>query len=251
MEQNQNGHDPSGNGTNGTDYAGMPNNEYSFYSEEVQEVLNRTPTWIERSGNILLLTLLVLGLTITSFIRYPDIVQIGAEIMPGEMPIIVSVPNGFYCNGISMPDSAQPGQVILSGSDLAGKTIEVKVPVGGRVTPLVVLKTGQYYEANIPLLSITPPNAEPKVRAFIPEAMYNRVALEQKILVKYNNGHHTIMKPLRGVVSRKSVQPVEGYYEVGVDLDDNIADNIVHPQPVAAMLVFEEKRLVERIFRIF
>ena len=53
----------------------MPeNNQIELRSEEVQEILTRVPSWMIRWGNVVILLLLVLGLLISWFVKYPDII---------------------------------------------------------------------------------------------------------------------------------------------------------------------------------
>ncbi len=44
-------------------------------SEEVQEILNKVPHWMIRWGNVLFLSLIVLLLTVSWFVKYPDIIS--------------------------------------------------------------------------------------------------------------------------------------------------------------------------------
>lgn len=54
----------------------MPNkqDDIEIRSEEVQEILSHTPVWMIRWGNALFLSLIVLLLVISWFIKYPDII---------------------------------------------------------------------------------------------------------------------------------------------------------------------------------
>lgn len=55
----------------------MPNNsldKIELRSEEVQEILTKVPHWMIRWGNVLFLSLIVMLLFITWFVKYPDII---------------------------------------------------------------------------------------------------------------------------------------------------------------------------------
>lgn len=54
--------------------------EIELRSEEVQEILERTPHWMLRWGNIIFLAIVLLILFISWFVKYPDIITTQAEI---------------------------------------------------------------------------------------------------------------------------------------------------------------------------
>jgi multidrug resistance efflux pump len=60
----------------------MPQNnqEIQIRSEEVQEILSAVPSWMIRWGNLLILTLIVMLLGISWFVKYPDIISAEAMI---------------------------------------------------------------------------------------------------------------------------------------------------------------------------
>lgn len=49
-------------------------NNLELRSEEVQEILTKVPHWMIRWGNILFLFLIIVLLTLSWFIKYPDII---------------------------------------------------------------------------------------------------------------------------------------------------------------------------------
>lgn len=57
----------------------MPNST-NIRSEEVQEILEATPNWMIRWGNILVLSLILMLLFISWFVKYPDIINSSAII---------------------------------------------------------------------------------------------------------------------------------------------------------------------------
>ncbi len=58
----------------------MPNNNIELRSEEVQEILEATPIWMIRWGNIVVLSLIVMLLFISWFVKYPDVIGASAII---------------------------------------------------------------------------------------------------------------------------------------------------------------------------
>lgn len=49
--------------------------EYELRSEEVQDILGKSPTWMIRWGNTVILLILIITILISYFIQYPDIVS--------------------------------------------------------------------------------------------------------------------------------------------------------------------------------
>ncbi|SNR14278.1 HlyD family secretion protein [Tenacibaculum jejuense] len=55
----------------------MPQNsqDTEIRSEEVQEILNKVPSWMIRYGNMLILLLIIILLFISWFVKYPDVIK--------------------------------------------------------------------------------------------------------------------------------------------------------------------------------
>jgi len=59
----------------------MPNNQdIELRSEEVQEILEAVPNWMIRWGNLLVLILIIMLLSISWFVKYPDVISAQAMI---------------------------------------------------------------------------------------------------------------------------------------------------------------------------
>jgi multidrug resistance efflux pump len=61
--------------------------EYILRSEEVSEVLTKPPRWIVRWGITIIFLLLVLSVTISFFIEYPDTIEASAEVTAINPPV--------------------------------------------------------------------------------------------------------------------------------------------------------------------
>jgi len=66
----------------------MPNKleDIELRSEEVQEILNKVPNWMIRWGNVLFLSLIVMVLVLTWFVKYPDVIGSAAVITTDVPP---------------------------------------------------------------------------------------------------------------------------------------------------------------------
>lgn len=58
----------------------MKNNRVEIRSEQIQELLEAVPNWMIRYGNILVLSLIIMFLTLSWLIKYPDVINTEAQI---------------------------------------------------------------------------------------------------------------------------------------------------------------------------
>lgn len=91
----------------------MPENSLDnieLRSEEVQEILTKVPHWMIRWGNLLFLSLIVLLLLISWFVKYPDVITSQAMVTT-EVP-----PQKKYTNSTGKLDA-----ILVSDNDLVEK----------------------------------------------------------------------------------------------------------------------------------
>ncbi|MGD1846080.1 MAG: HlyD family secretion protein [Salibacteraceae bacterium] len=83
-------------------------------SEEVTEILTEVPNWMIRWGNLALLSLIVLLLTITWFIQYPDVLTAQVVITTEIPPQKTFAPMSGKLTELLVEDNAQvaPGQAL-------------------------------------------------------------------------------------------------------------------------------------------
>lgn len=84
-------------------------------SEEVQEIINKSPSWIVQWGNALILLMLVLIFLLSYFIKYPDVIETKIVItskVPPEKVIAQTTAKFEVIN-------VKPNQIVESGEYLA------------------------------------------------------------------------------------------------------------------------------------
>ena len=64
--------------------------EAELLTEEVQEVISYRPHWIVRKGNTLFLLIILLLLTLTWIIKYPDILRASARLVALNPPKLIN-----------------------------------------------------------------------------------------------------------------------------------------------------------------
>jgi len=90
--------------------------------EELQEMLGPPPGWILRSGISVVLLVLVLGLTLSWFIRYPDKLEASMVITSKAPPVEVIAPVGAYLDVLLVEEEEQveAGQLLAVLENPAG-----------------------------------------------------------------------------------------------------------------------------------
>lgn len=238
-----NGHAP--------DTQGEANTEMSFYSEEVQEVLGRMPSWMERSGSMILLMLTVIGLVAAWMIHYPESIHSNARLLPAQAASTLRAPVPMRLQTILVADkqAVRSGSPILQATGPGGETLILKSETEGILHWLVQLAPGDTLLPDTPVAAIAPSGQSPKVVAYVDETQYNQIDLGQKVILKTTNAQRLFGGALSGKVQRKSITPSNGYYEIGIVLDTPCAP-IIAPEPVSATIILKDYRLIHRILHI-
>lgn len=68
----------------------LPQYRNELVSDEIQEVIGYRPHWIIRKGNILFLLIILFLLSLTWFIRYPDIINGSARLVALDPPKLIT-----------------------------------------------------------------------------------------------------------------------------------------------------------------
>lgn len=84
-------------------------------SEEVQDILNRPPSWMIKWGNTVLIAMVIMALLLSYFIKYPDVI-IGKATISTDIPPAFVVSN---VNGRIGKVLKENGETVLSGEILA------------------------------------------------------------------------------------------------------------------------------------
>lgn len=93
--------------------------EIEIRSDEVQEILTEVPSWMIRYGIMLIFGIILVGLLLSWFIKYPETVAGTAEITTEQPPIKLVAKTSGYIQNLQFPDDApiQKGQVLAELSN--------------------------------------------------------------------------------------------------------------------------------------
>lgn len=81
-------------------------------NNEISEVMGSTPSWMFRYGSLLLLLMVVLLLSLSVMIRYPDVIEGSVEIRPAGSTYLVTATLPVYGTG-----RIRPGQQVYIKMD--------------------------------------------------------------------------------------------------------------------------------------
>lgn len=230
---------------------GEKNTERAYYSEEVQEVLNRMPPWLERSGNLLLLALLVICLILAYLIRYPDVITVTAKITEDRPPSTGLAPVSGAVGQILTPDqtSVKGGAAVLTLTDSAGLLHTLTAPASGPLYYLRLLRPGDPLQAGMPLFTIAATQSAVSVNAYVPARYFSQVKPGQRIVIRRTIPLPGESQTMEGYVRQKSTILTSDGFEVQVQIDGDFR-SILPSEPLEIMIVLENYRLIERIIHL-
>jgi hypothetical protein len=230
--------------------------ESSLMSEEVNEVLGSTPAFILRWGNLVLLTIILVLLSLSGFITYPDIIPGKAIVSPVIAPAAITIDKGevkaLYVKN---------GQPVKKGQPLFGKTAAggtgftdtVLSPTDGRaVFERTIDNSVTYYHSAL-LMSIFPEKAAYTTTVTLPSNGAGKIKIGQQVAIHLNNYPSREFGNLAGTVLSKPLASGNGYVTIDVQLlSANIttyhqALDIYKEMDGQAEIVTTNKRLIQRI----
>lgn len=118
----------------------MPENNHSLEirSAEMDEVVGNIPSWIIRWGITVLFAVGILGLSISCFIQYPDVLRakvlIQAVNQPGKVTVSRVSANQVFKFLVKEGDYVVPGDTLLIQTDKnTGKSNPIITPMAGKI----------------------------------------------------------------------------------------------------------------------
>lgn len=227
-------------------------------SEEIHDIMQRTPKWITRWGITVLFGIIVLILTGTYFIHYPDIVETSIWISGKEKAVKIKGVDNLTINKILVKDKAivaiNDPLFLMNNRDDLEKLEIIKAPIAG-----------MFYQQNS---DINPHPNELDLGFIVPQnqiqIVHGKLPIEG--IGKVEIGHHVILKldafPYRefGVIEGrvKSVSPSfdDNSFDVAISLANGLqtqnGKKITLPMKLRgkAEIMTKDKSLLKRIFDI-
>ncbi len=224
------------------------NQDNELISETVQEVMGRTPSWIERSGNILILLTLLLLLSISAVIPYPVVVPFQFEVINTSKSIDFSTSNEEKILKSIVSEnktSFKKGDTILITENIDSlKYNYYLAPVDGSFNRLHQLNNGQIIgEASVFGTMVMDKPRKLQIEGQVNSQFYDFIFPEQSCILRFANGD---IDQLKGFILSKDQISPEAYFRITVEIDEKDLPNI-HIGKGNGKIIIAEKSLLETI----
>ncbi|MBV7529432.1 HlyD family efflux transporter periplasmic adaptor subunit [Chitinophaga sp. sic0106] len=224
--------------------------ESSLMSEEVNEVLGAGPSFMMRWGNILLFAVILLFLTLSGLIRFPDIIGGKATIVPLQAPASVIIDQGGVQAAL-----VQNGQLVHQGQALLLRTggDTIAAPVAGKVVFERSIDSRIIYTKPTLLLSILPEHGDYITTVTLPSAGAGKVQIGQEVSIHLNDYPSGEFGKLAGKVLSRPLPAGNGAVSIDIQLKDGNISSYHKPLDIykamdgRAEIVTANKRLIQRI----
>lgn len=226
-------------------------------SSAVQEILGLVPNWMIRSGNTLILFLIVGVFTISYFVKYPNTVI--CEVALGTTEPAENVYTGI--DGTFSKLNVQDGAKVNSGDLLGiinnkGEEMVLKSKLSGQVHFVDFWKIGIEVKRGDFLLRIVPTNHGPYTgRLKVPMKQVAKIRKGQQVRIYLSENIMLKNDIIESTVQHISTVPDEnGFLSVEVKIGEKLVTindkNISYiPGTIGkAEIIVEDLRLIERFF---
>lgn len=232
----------------------MPDNNLHLRSEEIQEIIGQIPPWVIRWGITVMLSVLLICIFCSFYIKFPDVLHADAIISSKDQPYRVS----WYKNGpqnykvfVKEGQQVKAGDTLFVEQSMVDHTITpITSPVGGKI----ILLKGTDDNARKETIIVYPPATNHQTNLYLDPKGFGNLRENQKVLIKLNAYPDEVFGVLEGQVSSILSVPINDRYRVEVDLSHGLVTtenkNIPsqHYLTGSAEIILEDRNLFSRIF---
>jgi len=200
---------------------GLPDNRHT---EEMEDIITKVPSWILRWGITLFFGILLVVVSISVIIRYPDTLKTNLKIMSPNIALPVNAPVSGELTKILI----KKGEIVKKGQPLAimtnitdpGKTFILTAPQDGEAAFVAIVQTGYQLKVNQQVFTINPANSQYFGVIELPGSNINKIKLGQQVLIKLRNYPEEEYGQLKGTISYIADEPGrEGFFTLKVNFD--------------------------------
>jgi multidrug resistance efflux pump len=233
----------------------MPNH-LEIRSEEIHDIMQRTPKWITRWGISILLGIIILILFGTNFIHYPDVIE--ANVSVQGRPKLVSLKRNplTNINKVLVKDKslvkANDPLFLLSSQDGTGQLEIIKAPISG-----IFYRQHSEIEAHkLDLGIIMPQNQQHIIIGKLPVDGISKVEIGHKVILKLDAFPYREFGVIEGNVQSISPSIDDNTYDVEFGLLNGLTtqNGTVVSTPMKlkgkAEILTNDKSLLKRLFDI-
>ncbi|GAB4022776.1 hypothetical protein [Spirosoma koreense] len=223
-------------------------------SEEIQDIMHRTPSWLTRWGITILLAIVIIVLTGAAYITYPDQVTANIVIESYAKPLPIVVPAQAQIKHMISRDRMRVGEhkpllVWSTGDTLRApmaSTLHLMVHPGANTTVM----------AGETLAILVPINVPYRIKGHLPVEGSGKVGVGQHAIIQLDAYPYREFGSLLASVETISPLEVNGYYDIRFALQNGLMTQ--QGKPInsrtylrgKASILTSERSLLSRIFDI-
>lgn len=233
----------------------IPLQDIELRPPEVQEILNKPPNFLLRSGPTLLLSFTILIMMGAYLIKYPDIVEGEFVLIPSEEAQLIQAPMDGRLLNPRQTAEIDEGDILFSlESTDTVLTTPVLAPVTGNLLSLSFMDSGLPVQKGDSLFLIVPPSDHYTGLMEVSEAMISKIKQDQKVIIQFRRYPVEDFGFVEGKVKRIAPLSQNGTYRVQIALPHGLQTPIgrelaYFPNLLgSAKIVTEDLRLSERLF---
>jgi hypothetical protein len=232
----------------------MPDHKLHIRSEEIQEIIGQIPPWVIRWGITVMLSVLLVCVFCSFYIKFPDVLHADVIISSKDQPYRVS----WYKNGPQMYNVyVKEGQQVKAGDtlfveqDLVNHTI---TPIISPVAGKIILFKGTEDNARKETIIVYPPITSYQTNLYLDPKGFGNSQIEQKVLIKLDAYPEEVFGSLEGQITSILSVPINDKYRVEVDLLNGLITTEnkhipnQHNLSGKAEIILEDKNIFSRIF---
>ncbi|PJJ84442.1 HlyD family efflux transporter periplasmic adaptor subunit [Mucilaginibacter auburnensis] len=228
------------------------------HSEEIQEIITKVPNWIIRWGITLLFIIVLVAISISVIVRYPDTVKVKLKIEAANTVKSVIAGEAGYISRvfITTEQIISKGQVLAEiYSETSGKHKFLLAPYSGRVASVAIIQKGYFLKANQEVFRIMPNNEFLFGVVKVSGDQINKVKIGQDVVMKLNNYPFEEYGVFKGKISYVADEPSnEGFFAVQVAFEER--GNLKDPRKLktwmtgSAEIITKDITLLRRFYNL-
>ncbi|MGB8192423.1 MAG: hypothetical protein WCF67_10915 [Chitinophagaceae bacterium] len=162
-------------------------NDDGFIHDEVNEVLGRTPVWLVRWGNTLILCIVLLLLATSALVYYPDVITGKATITPTANTVITAPDHETKMQAVYVTQGSivNQGEVICLLRRVTDPSITdtIVAPFTGVVHLQRIIDTSLSIPAGVSLLALENAAAHHRILIQAPAQIAGKIVLGQSVRI--------------------------------------------------------------------
>ncbi|MEM6845852.1 MAG: hypothetical protein AAF632_26820 [Bacteroidota bacterium] len=222
--------------------------------DAVIEIIEEMPPFIIRYGLGILLLIVISIFVLTSYIQYPEVVEVQIKVMTQVPPFKFVLPEGYHLQDLSIKNDSD----VLEGQSIC-KITEIYSSEERIITTPI---TGKFYyltefNGNQESLLVYPINTSYIARAAIPERLISDIELGQNVAIELTSYPYREFGHVKGELEAIAPIAVEGFYMVDIHLSSGLSTTLDYKIEIPselkgkAEITIEERSVLEKLLSGF